>query len=231
MTPPTVQFIPAAAAGGLTLVIHDEFNGRGSGDTTMIGWTPDQVDNGNTWTEPSNHVWSTSAHGFKVNSSGYAYKINYDQSASPFDDKVIIDCGTSGDVRIESRCLGGDQDLAGLCIWASTTSDSPGIVARFRRFNNGQFIVLVNDGSTSTILKNITNLSNTFDLVNPCFLTMELSGTDLTVELYENDETTLIDSYTGSISPYGLTPTNYVGIEMAGFSNSTRQHYDFKVYT
>jgi len=215
------------------LTIHDEFNGPGSGDTSMIGWTPDQISNGNTWTEPSNHVWLESYQGFKVNSSGYAYKNNYDRSANgAFDDKVIIDCGTSGNVRLESRCLCGDQDFAGLCMWSSPTSDVPEIYARFRRNNSGRFVVGVNDGTTLTILRDITGLTTAgYDLVNPCFLTMELSGSILTVELYEDDQTTLIASYTGSIAGYGLTPTNYVGMQMAGFSNSTRQHYDFKVYT
>ena len=227
MTPPTVQFIPA---GGPTLIIYDEFNGPGSGDTDMIGWTPDQTSNGNSWTEPSNHSW-IGTDGFKVNSSGYAYKKGYDRSGNAFDDRVIIDCGTSGDVRIESRCLCGTQDFAGLCMWASTTSDAPGIVARFRRNNNGSFSVAVSDGTTYTVLKSTTGLTTAgYDLVNSCFLTMELSGSTLTVELYEQDEVTLIDSYTGSISGYGLTPTNYVGMEMAGYSTSTRQHYDFKVY-
>ena len=86
MSPPTVQFIPAAAAG-VSLVIHDEFSGTGG----LSGRTPDTVDNGNTWTVESGTSYTVTG--------GVTYAIS--GSNSP----VSIDCGASTyDIELIGRC-------------------------------------------------------------------------------------------------------------------------------
>lgn len=216
MTPPTVQFIPA---GGLSLTIHDAFSGSGS----IAGRTPDTADNGNTWQIPE------ATAGFTVG-SGYVYRSSTDGWV--YHDNAVIDIGTSGPFRVEAlvntMAMSGG---VGITAWnndgSTGTYPEENITHKIGYAANQHRLQKV-DAGTETNFHTAGGLLSSY---TDYLMVLECDGSSFDCYLYDSTGTTLIDS--GSGTPSGLTPTNYVGVHFGGTTlGSTRERvYDFKVYT
>lgn len=212
MTPPNVQFIPAAPSG-LSLIIHDAFSGSGS----IAGRTPDTVDNGNTWSIPETGV------GISV-TSGYAYRSATDNNQ--FHDNAVIDIGTTGPFRVEQLVRYISQGV-GCTFWNNDTSISETNIVHKIGFladlHNLQNVVSGSVTLNYYINSGVVSAATTYLLVT------EVSGSTCVSSVYDSTGTTLIDQETDVV--FGVTPSSLVGIHFGGSSvNNNEQVLDFKVY-
>ena len=201
MTPPTVQFIPGAAAP--SLVIHDEFNGTGG----LSGRTPDAVDNGNTWTIESGTSYTvTGGNTYPV--SGVGKSVTIDCGSSKYEILMIARASTSSQTR--NGVVTHYSDDANYVLFTVTAS---GLILRER--SSGL--------NTDTVLITPVGLNANAEQL----WTVEITGTSYSVALER--ASTGVPSFgpvTGTVS---LTATTKVGMWWS--ANGFDQYItDFKVY-
>ena len=156
MTPPTVQFIPAA---GLSLIIHDAFGGSGY----LEGRSPDTVDNGSTWVTGGATAWAVQ--------SGYAY-----MASATY--KAMIDQGTTTyRVEYESYTTSNNQHGLGFRYDGPTSTRS----TIFLNSNMTKLQSFERVGSINVVTDLATGLSG---LVNQSlYWTFDVNGSSITYDL------------------------------------------------
>ena len=201
MTPPTVQFIPGAAA--LSLVIHDEFNGTGG----LSGRTPDTVDNGNTWTIESGTSYTVTS-GFTHPISGVGKSVTIDCGSSNYKILMIARTSTASQTRngVVTHYIDDDN-------YVMFTVNTSGLILRERSGGINTDTVLITP---------VTLNANTEQL-----WTVEITGTSYSVALERaSTGTPSFGPVTGTVS---LTATTKVGMWWS--ANGFDQYItDFKVY-
>jgi hypothetical protein len=238
MTPPTVQFIPAAGAGGPTLVIHDDFTIASPGlvidnATTRL---PNTIDNGNEWrlhrSTDTTTEWSigSTATGTAPQTTKHLYVS--ENGTNNFDNEVVLDVGGSSYTIEAVFCpLISANAQTGLVL-SSVGTGSTHFVRLDMNQSNG--LIRVFDHISSTTLDTLI-ASYTWDRTAFHYVTATISGTSIdSVEVYEGTDNTgtLIANTSSSVSMSSSgTFCGFMAHASQELPQGSASLYDFKVYT
>jgi hypothetical protein len=239
MTPPTVQFIPAAAAGGPTLVIHDDFTIASTGlvidnSTTRL---PNTVDNGNEWrlhrSTDTTTEWSIGSipSGTAPQTTKHLYVS--ENGSNNYDNEVVLDVGGSSYTIEAVFCpLISANAQTGLVL-SSVGTGSTHFVRLDMNQQSGR--ILVRDNVASSVLDTLI-ASYSWDRTKFHYVTATISGTSIdSIEVYEGTDNTgtLIASTSSAVSM--ASSGTFCGFVAHASQESGPQAsaslYDFKVYT
>jgi hypothetical protein len=239
MTPPTVQFIPAPAAGGPTLVIHDDFTIASTGlvidnSTTRL---PNTVDNGNEWrlhrSTDTTTEWSIggTSTGTAPRTTQHLYVS--ENGSYNFDNEVVLDVGGSSYTIEAVFCPIISPNAQTGLVLSSVGTGSTHFVRLDMNQSDGR--IRVRDNVAATDLATLI-ASHTWDRTAFHYVTATISGTSIeSIEVYEGTDNTgtLITSTSSAVSM--ASSGTFCGFVAHAANESGPQGsaslYDFKVYT
>jgi len=210
--PPTVQFIPAA--GGLTLVIHDDFSIGVTGP--LSGRTPNIVDNGSNWTTYNSETYEVNS----VSSRVYASNDGTDASKA-----TTLDAGSSTytvQAILSSPNWTGSARV-GVVGFFTNGTDGSETFAKFDLFGGNLRCVEYSSGSASVSQTSALSLTNNTEY----WFDLEVSGQSYTISVLNAARTVTIGTMSGSVS---LSASNVCGLALVAQSSSN-YCAEFKVYT
>jgi hypothetical protein len=216
VSPPSWLYWPAAATG-LSLIIHDTFSGSGS----IVGRTPDTVNNGSTWEvlEPDT--------AFTVSSGGVQRTGKSSSGADPYFDNCVIDIGTTGPFRIEIIVdyVALASNGFGIAIWDTSGSLDNSTASRCGYNANEHMIQEIIAGVAQTIL--VSDPGKFTQTNQTLYNHLEFDGSTLTSTLFDSSMTQISQISTSS---YTRTPSVKCGITFGSTSIVSTAVTDFKVY-